>query len=104
MVSVTDPFYRILGFLDRIRYVFFQVAPQLYSRGWVDPVPDPIFLRKSGNVDNWTRTSGSVGRNSDHYTAEAVLFKKNSLYDETRNPIRPALYSHMATKLLSTDH
>jgi hypothetical protein len=23
---------------------FYQVAPQLYSRGWVDPVPDPLLL------------------------------------------------------------
>jgi hypothetical protein len=33
VVSVTDPYGRILGFLDRSRYFFFQVAPQLYSRG-----------------------------------------------------------------------
>jgi hypothetical protein len=33
VVSVTDPYGRILRFLDRSRYVFFQVAPQLYSRG-----------------------------------------------------------------------
>jgi hypothetical protein len=31
--SVTDPYGSILGFLDRSRYFFFQVAPQLYSRG-----------------------------------------------------------------------
>jgi hypothetical protein len=30
VVSVTDPYGRILGFLDRSRYFFFQVAPQLY--------------------------------------------------------------------------
>jgi hypothetical protein len=36
VVSVTDPYSRILGFLDRSRYVFFQVAPQLYSQGRVD--------------------------------------------------------------------
>jgi hypothetical protein len=28
-----DPYCRILGFLDRSRYFFFQVAHQLYSRG-----------------------------------------------------------------------
>jgi hypothetical protein len=28
-----------LSFLDWSRYFFFQVAPQLYSRGWVNPVP-----------------------------------------------------------------
>jgi hypothetical protein len=33
VVSVTDPYGRNLGFLDRSRYFFFQVAPQLYSRG-----------------------------------------------------------------------
>jgi hypothetical protein len=31
VVSVTDPYCCILGFLDRSRYFFFQVAPQLYS-------------------------------------------------------------------------
>jgi hypothetical protein len=31
VVSVTDPYGRILGFLDRNRYFFFQAAPQLYS-------------------------------------------------------------------------
>jgi hypothetical protein len=33
VVNVTDLYDRILGFLDRSRYFFFQVAPQLYSRG-----------------------------------------------------------------------
>jgi hypothetical protein len=33
VVSATDPHGRILGFLDRSRYYFFQVTPQLYSRG-----------------------------------------------------------------------
>jgi hypothetical protein len=32
-VSVTDSYGRILGFLDRNRHFFFQVAPHLYSRG-----------------------------------------------------------------------
>jgi hypothetical protein len=36
-----------LGFLDRSRYYFVQVAPQLSSRGRVHPVPDPLLLRKS---------------------------------------------------------
>jgi hypothetical protein len=38
-------------FLDQSHYFFFQVTPQLYSRGWVDPIPDPL-LRKS-NLDLW---------------------------------------------------
>jgi hypothetical protein len=33
VVSVTDPYGRILGFLDRKRYYFFPVAPQFYTRG-----------------------------------------------------------------------
>jgi hypothetical protein len=33
VVSVTDPYGSILGFLDRSRYFFFQVASQLYSQG-----------------------------------------------------------------------
>jgi hypothetical protein len=55
VVSATDPYGRILGFLDRSRYYFFQVVPQLYSRGWVDPVPDPLLLRKSGSAGNRIR-------------------------------------------------
>jgi hypothetical protein len=33
LIGATDPYGRILGFLDRSRYCFFQVAPKLYSRG-----------------------------------------------------------------------
>jgi hypothetical protein len=33
VVSATNSYCRILGFRDRIRYFFFHVAPQLYSRG-----------------------------------------------------------------------
>jgi hypothetical protein len=40
----------------------------------VDPVPDPLLLRKSGIAGNRTRTSGSVTRNSDHKTTEAVEY------------------------------
>jgi hypothetical protein len=41
-----------LSFQDRSRYFFIQVAPQLSSRGWVHPVPDPLLLRKSGSAGN----------------------------------------------------
>jgi hypothetical protein len=30
----------------------------------VDPVPDPLLLRKSGSAGNLTRTSGRVARNN----------------------------------------
>jgi hypothetical protein len=33
VVSAADPYGRILGFLDRSCYFFFQVPPQLYSQG-----------------------------------------------------------------------
>jgi hypothetical protein len=55
VVSVTDPYGSILKFLDQNRYFFFQAAPQLYSRVWVDPVSDPLLLRKSGSASNRTR-------------------------------------------------
>jgi hypothetical protein len=66
MASVTNFYGRILGFLDRSLYFFFQVAPPLYSGGWVDPVPEPLLLRKSGSNGNRTPISGSVARRSDH--------------------------------------
>jgi hypothetical protein len=66
VVSVTELYGRILGFLDRSRYFSFEAALQLYSRGLVDPVLDPLRLRKSGSAGNRTRTFGSVARNCDH--------------------------------------
>jgi hypothetical protein len=40
----------------------------------VDPVPDPLLLRKkSGSPGNRTRTSGSVARNSDHYISHTFF-------------------------------
>jgi hypothetical protein len=56
VVSATD-LRRILGFLGRSRKFVFQVAPQLYSQGSVDPV-----LRNSGssgNQDLQTTEAGS---------------------------------------------
>jgi hypothetical protein len=31
------------------------LTPQLYSRGWVDPIPAPLLLRKSGSTGNRTQ-------------------------------------------------
>jgi hypothetical protein len=54
VVSVTDPYCRILGFLNRRRYFFFQVAPHLYSRGWVDPSSRPTTSQKINRTrDLW---------------------------------------------------
>jgi hypothetical protein len=44
MVSVTDPTGRILGFSRQEPLLFYQAAPQLYSQGWVDSVPDPLLF------------------------------------------------------------
>jgi hypothetical protein len=60
VVGVMDLYGCILDFPDRNRYFFFQVAPQLHSQGCMDPVPDPLFVRKSGNTGNQIRISGSV--------------------------------------------
>jgi hypothetical protein len=59
----------------------------------VDPIPDPLLLRKSGSAGNRTRTSGPVARNSDHWTTEAVVCghaRDNSEHVlELMRPIRP---------------
>jgi hypothetical protein len=72
VISTADSYGHILGFLDRSRYLSFQISAQLYSRGWVDPVPDPLLLRKSGSEGHRTRTFGSAARNPDHYTTEVA--------------------------------
>jgi hypothetical protein len=53
-------------FQTRSRYFSSQVFPQLSSRGRVDPVPDPLLLRKSVSpgIELWI--SESLARNSDH--------------------------------------
>jgi hypothetical protein len=73
MVSVTDPYGNILGFLDRSRYFSFQVAPQLYSRGWMDHVAYPLLLWKSGSSRNRTRTSGSARDAYRHKNAVYIV-------------------------------
>jgi hypothetical protein len=57
VINTLIPYSRILGFLDRSRYFLFQVAPQLYSRGWVDTIPDPLLLINSGNAGNRSHRS-----------------------------------------------
>jgi hypothetical protein len=79
VVILMDPYSRILGFLDRSHYFFCQAAPQLHSRGWVDPIPD-LLLRKSGSAGNRTWTSGSVARISDHQTTKAVNIQIYTMY------------------------
>jgi hypothetical protein len=77
VVSATDPHVCILGFLDRSHYCFFQVAPQLYSRGWMGSFSDPLLLKNLLAPGIKAGTSGSVTRNSDHKTTEAVITNQN---------------------------
>jgi hypothetical protein len=44
-----------LGFLDCSHYYFFHIVSQLSSQGCVDPIPDPLLLRKSGSTKNRTQ-------------------------------------------------
>jgi hypothetical protein len=48
-------------FYTQVPLLFCQVASQLYSRGWVDPFPDPLLF--SGSAGNRTLASGSVAKN-----------------------------------------
>jgi hypothetical protein len=66
VVSATDSHGRILGFLNWRCYFIFQADPQLFSWGWMNPVPDPPLLRKFGSHGNRTRASRSAARNSEH--------------------------------------
>jgi hypothetical protein len=62
------------------------------------PVPDPLLLRKSGSAENRTRTSGSVARNSDHYTTEAVYFILHNIYKFSSYLTRNAIHFHSAAR------
>jgi hypothetical protein len=61
---------KLLSCRDRSRYFFFQVAPQLYWRSWVDPVSDSPLLRKSwlreSSPDFWI-SSQELWSLSDHW-------------------------------------
>jgi hypothetical protein len=51
------------GLLDRSRY-FLEIASQLFSRGWVEPVLDPLLVKNLVSPGNEPDTSWSVARNS----------------------------------------
>jgi hypothetical protein len=56
--------------------LFFQVAPESYSQGCVDLLPDPLLLRKSGSAGNQTRTS-----ETHHYQLSDCQCLKDSALD-----------------------
>jgi hypothetical protein len=66
--------------------LFFQVAPQLYSWGWVDPIRDPLLHRNFDSAWNRIRTSGCVARNSDHQTTEAVFLTIHANNNSNKGP------------------
>jgi hypothetical protein len=53
---------RVLNIHFIIRYFFNRVAPQLSLRGWVDPVPDLLLLRKSDRAGDRTRDLGDCSQ------------------------------------------
>jgi hypothetical protein len=96
VVSVTDPYGCILGFLYQSRYYFFQAAPQLHSRGLVDPVADPLLLRKSDSAGNRTRDPWICGQelwpldhrrgqsqsqSQSHFTADSMSWRRAHFVD-----------------------
>jgi hypothetical protein len=48
VISVIDSYGRILDFLDRNSYFFFEVAPQLYSRADWTPFQTHYFSENMG--------------------------------------------------------
>jgi hypothetical protein len=73
VVSVTDPYGRILGFLDRRRYFSIkQLLSWTHEAEWTPFQTHYVF---SGSAGNRTRASGSVTKNPDHYTTEAVSLR-----------------------------
>jgi hypothetical protein len=66
VVIVTDPYGRILGFIDWSRYFFFQVAPQLYSEAEQTPIQTHYFSENLVALGIEPGTSESVARNSGH--------------------------------------
>jgi hypothetical protein len=64
MVSVTDPYGRVLGFLDRSHY--FSIKYLLNCTHEAEWTPSQTHYFFSGSAGNRTRASGSVAKNSDH--------------------------------------
>jgi hypothetical protein len=73
-----------LNFVDRSRYIFFQVAPHLSSQGLSRPCSRPTATQKI-----WYRRESNPGpleaaRNSDHQTTEAVVMYEPSTRIKSR--------------------
>jgi hypothetical protein len=55
VVSATNSDGRSFRFSRPEPLLSFHIAPRLSSQGWVDPVPNPPLLRKSGSAGNRTQ-------------------------------------------------
>jgi hypothetical protein len=64
VVSVTDPYGRILGFLDRRRYFSIKYLSCTHEAEWTPFQTHYFFF--SGSAGNRTRASESVAKNSGH--------------------------------------
>jgi len=76
----------------------------LTSRGWVDPVPDPLLLRKSGSAGNRTRDLCICSLRYDFSQARDFFFfsrciKTNSedSYSENTGCLSLHLYSRLGS-------
>jgi hypothetical protein len=89
VVSAMNPRGRILGFLDRSRYFFFQVTPQLYSWGWVDPITGPLLLAEPAqNYRVWLnglRTADVMHMRT--YTQPIIHVLCSSLHNQWRHAL-----------------
>jgi hypothetical protein len=70
VVSVTDPYFYILGFLDRSRFFLFKVLFNCIHESEWTPFQTHYFSENLAGIE--PGTFGSVARNFDHYTTEAV--------------------------------
>jgi hypothetical protein len=76
-----------LSFLDGSRYFYFKQLLIYPHKGWVDPVTDPLLLRKSGSSGDRTR---------DLETAKAQNQEK------MRGLANPSAFGSLSTETLNT--
>jgi hypothetical protein len=80
VVSEKDPH----GFLNRSHYCL-EISPQLSSRGWVDPVPDPQLVRKSGSAGNRTRDLWPLDHRGHIWVKRKLIFSKETIQAGTEH-------------------
>jgi hypothetical protein len=77
-----------LSFLDRSRY-FLEISRQLFSCGRVDPVPDPLILRKTGSDGNRPTHDNTVYKKQRHTLIPRAEFEAVTIIfvvSKTRTP------------------